>query len=450
VNELPKGWVEMRLDDLLAPEKGAITDGPFGSKLKTEHYTESGPRVIRLQNIGDGVFRDEKAHISEERFDTLRKHEARADDVLVAGLGEVLPRACVVPPTLGPAIVKADCFRLRFRSEINPHFVAAMLNSPSIRRGAHAQISGVGRPRLNLAKVRSICIPIPPPEEQDRIVAAIDEQFSHMDVGINVVDRIQLSLPRLRNSIINSALTGGLVEHSANDVSPKVLLEESVLQNNRYNAKRTNWKPERLHCVDLPLPGWSSALAGEIMSWSSGKGLTRAKHEGGSIPVFGGNGVTGYHSTSLVDFPTIVIGRVGAHCGNVYVTSGESWITDNAIYATHLPVGCNLKFLALAFLAAHLNNRSAGSGQPFVNQKTLDAVNIPLPPRAEQDRIVAVVEKSLSRIDHLEVELNNIRTRSHALTGAILNEAFRGGLTRPSGDEHPVSWSHASTTRTKG
>jgi len=91
------------LGELAANERNAITDGPFGSKLKTDHYTEAGPRVIRLKNIGDAEFVDAKAHISETHFATLQKHRLFAGDILIAGLGENPPRSCLVPESLGPA-----------------------------------------------------------------------------------------------------------------------------------------------------------------------------------------------------------------------------------------------------------------------------------------------------------------------------------------------------------
>jgi type I restriction enzyme, S subunit len=75
------------VQSLAADDSRAITDGPFGSNLKTAHYTDVGPRVIRLQNIGDAVFRDERAHISQEHFSRLRHHEVREGDVVVALLG---------------------------------------------------------------------------------------------------------------------------------------------------------------------------------------------------------------------------------------------------------------------------------------------------------------------------------------------------------------------------
>src|SRR5262245_6005410 len=93
---LPNGWCWATVEMLAMDSLGSITDGPFGSNLKTEHYTESGPRVIRLQNIGDGKFIDEQAHISESHFRKLVKHEVRTGDIVVAMLGETLPRACMI------------------------------------------------------------------------------------------------------------------------------------------------------------------------------------------------------------------------------------------------------------------------------------------------------------------------------------------------------------------
>ena len=93
---LPNDWEWEAIAELAADEVRAITDGPFGSNLKTSHYTDSGPRVIRLQNIGEGEFLDERAHISQAHFDRLRAHEAKPSDVVVASLGDTLPRACLV------------------------------------------------------------------------------------------------------------------------------------------------------------------------------------------------------------------------------------------------------------------------------------------------------------------------------------------------------------------
>lgn len=91
MSNLPPGWTWTTLEELLAIEDRAITDGPFGSKLASRHYTTSGARVIRLQNIGDRIFNDEHAYISLDYFEELRAHEARGGDLVAVSLGDELP-----------------------------------------------------------------------------------------------------------------------------------------------------------------------------------------------------------------------------------------------------------------------------------------------------------------------------------------------------------------------
>ena len=154
--ELPEKWVWTTVGALAAPEKNSITDGPFGSNLKTEHYTTIGPRVIRLQNIGDYRFVDVEAHISNQHFDTLTKHQIRAGDVAIACLGDPVPRACVIPQSVGPAIVKADCVRFKPDPKLaDGHYVCYVLNDDSTRARMSETVHGVGRARLNLQQIKS-------------------------------------------------------------------------------------------------------------------------------------------------------------------------------------------------------------------------------------------------------------------------------------------------------
>ena len=205
---LPDGWAWGTVDQLAAAETNSITDGPFGSNLKTEHYTESGPRVIRLQNIGEGVFVDEQAHIAEAHFARLQKHRVYANDILIAGLGEKLPRCCIVPESLGLAIVKADCIRFKPHKHALSKFLNAALNSESVRQRTKDIVHGVGRPRLNLGEIKSISIPLPPLAEQTRISAEVERRLS---VAEELETAVAANLQRatcLRQSILQKAFTG--------------------------------------------------------------------------------------------------------------------------------------------------------------------------------------------------------------------------------------------------
>jgi type I restriction enzyme S subunit len=207
--ELPGGWVWASVDQLASPEPNSITDGPFGSNLKTEHYQETGPRVIRLQNIKDGEFADEYAHISPAHFVRLRKHAIHAGDLVIASLGDNPPRACIIPSFVGPAIVKADCMRFKPHSALTAAYLNAALNCQPTRQRVKNVLHGIGRPRLSLGEIREIALPIPPETEQHRIVAEIDRRTSLVRETEIQVDANLQRADRLRQSTLARAFTSG-------------------------------------------------------------------------------------------------------------------------------------------------------------------------------------------------------------------------------------------------
>lgn len=210
-DELPDGWIWATVAELAAKEPYSITDGPFGSKLKTEHYTDVGPRVMRLQNIGEGEFRDAKAHISQEHFETLKRHRIYAGDLVIAGLGESLPRACIIPDYVGDAIVKADCIRLKPNSQIaDAKYLLFALNSETIKKLVAKIVHGIGRPRMNQQEIKAIPIPLPPLSEQRRIVAEVERRLSVAQEVESVVAASVARAGRLRQSILKNAFEGKL------------------------------------------------------------------------------------------------------------------------------------------------------------------------------------------------------------------------------------------------
>jgi type I restriction enzyme, S subunit len=223
--ELPDSWVWASVDQC-ALDETAITDGPFGSNLKSEHYQVNGPQVIRLQNIGEGVFVDSRAHISQEHYAHLTKHSVSTGDLVVAMLGEILPRACVVPDGIEPAIVKADCARIRVnRDLLLPTVLNACLNSPSTRERVVGLVKGIGRPRINLRHIRAIPVPLCSQAEQQAIESALVEANESID---NQLAAIELTLKRVsaqRKNILKAAFSGQLVPQDPDDEPAGMLLE---------------------------------------------------------------------------------------------------------------------------------------------------------------------------------------------------------------------------------
>ena len=122
----------------------------------------------------------------------------------------------------------------------------------------------------------------------------------------------------------------------------------------------------------------------------------------GEIPVFGGNGITGYHNESLIEKETVVIGRVGFYCGSVHITPTKAWVTDNAFITTYPEECINREYLVYVLCHMDLGQKSNATAQPVVSGKKIYPMIFPLPPLAEQKRIVAKIEELLPLCERLK------------------------------------------------
>lgn len=160
----PRKWKT----DTLRSASLIFSDGPFGSDLKTDHYTESGVRVIRLQNIGVGELIDEdKAFISGEHFKAISKHKCLPGDVIIGTLGDPNLRACMLPSSIPIALNKADCIQMPVNPEqTTKAFACWLLNLPHTLHLATGMIHGQTRERINMGRLAELEVPLPDIERQ--------------------------------------------------------------------------------------------------------------------------------------------------------------------------------------------------------------------------------------------------------------------------------------------
>ena len=223
LGDVPEHWELAKLSRVTVSR----CDGPFGSGLKSEHYTEGkGIRVVRLQNIRFAEFDDRDiAFIEPEYYRELGDHDVFAGDVLIAGLGDEnnpVGRACVAPPALGPAMVKADCFRFRVdRRKVDAAYVALQLSSTAYGL-AGALASGTTRSRMNLSATATRVVAIPPLIEQISIVSFLSHETAEID---SLITKLETAIERLheyRAALITEAVTGKI------DVRGAVVPEEDA------------------------------------------------------------------------------------------------------------------------------------------------------------------------------------------------------------------------------
>ncbi|EHD83640.1 TPA: restriction endonuclease subunit S [Streptococcus pneumoniae] len=136
----------------------------------------------------------------------------------------------------------------------------------------------------------------------------------------------------------------------------------------------------------------------QCFKFSSGKFLDKHDRVFEGYPAYGGNGIAWKSRKYLIDNPTIIIGRVGAYCGNVRTTHGKVWISDNAIYIKEFKNSdFNLVFLLELMKVIDFSKFADFSGQPKITQKPLENQKYILPPLVLQNEFadfVALVDKS--------------------------------------------------------
>jgi type I restriction enzyme S subunit len=143
---------------------------------------------------------------------------------------------------------------------------------------------------------------------------------------------------------------------------------------------------------------WRETNLDEVLSFYNGK---KRPTESGNIPVYGGNGILSYCNSYNTEGESLIIGRVGAYCGNVFYENKKCWISDNAILAkAKTNVSC--KFMYYILKHTNLNDMHIGSSQPLLTQGILKGLTTTMPRFAEQKAIAA----TLSALDDM-IELNN-------------------------------------------
>lgn len=260
-------------------------------------------------------------------------------------------------------------------------YLAHYLKSKTFVNWISSQTAGAKMPRVSMNTFWEHEIPLPPFAEQKRIAAILDKADS---------------LRRKRQQTIQLA-----------DQFLRALFLDM------FGDPVTNPK------------GWDKKKLSELIKVSSGNGLTASQMDkDGKFPVYGGNGINGYHNDYMFEEPQLVIGRVGVYCGSIHITEPKSWITDNALYVKEYKQEIDIHFLAESLKQANLNQHAGKAAQPLISGSRiypLEFINPPIQKQKEFSRIKknfqGVLEKFINSSFYSEIAFN-----------AISQKAFLGHL----------------------
>jgi type I restriction enzyme S subunit len=484
--DIPTGWTWSEVKEVA----NAVFDGPFGSHLKTEDYTPSGVRVIRLENLGYLSFKGDKTtYISQEKYEALKQHTIYEGDIIVGSFIADGVKAALIPKLGETAIAKADCFCVRYNpAVVDNKYLHYALSTGFISEGYLTIMRGVTRSRINTSQLKQTLIPLAPLPEQRRIVAKLEELFSRLDAGVAAVRRAQALLKRYRQSVLHAAVTGELTRvwreaHPAPAETGSALLarirsERRAQWEAAQVAKRGGqlplndaWKkkyeepaaPDTSELPELPA-GWAWARIGHLADIKGGKRLPAGHDYADEETAYPYLRVTDFeqgtirqsklkylspetaalisrYTISSADVYISIAGSIGV-TGTVPENLSGANLTENAAKMCNIPF-MPVKYIHYFFSSSLGSNQTADSTvsttQPKLALFRIEQIAIPLPPLAEQAEIVAEVERRLTVLDALGQTLADELKRAERLRQSLLHRAFTGCLVPQDATDEPAA-----------
>lgn len=236
---------------------------------------------------------------------------------------------------------------------------------------------------------------------------------------------------QLRELTVQIAAQGGLVPQETGEKTADVLLMEIEQERQRLIRDRIIGKQKPLPDVKdsekkFLLPGgWASARLGQLITMEYGKGLPAKKRNAeGNIPVFGSNGVVGFHNESLIEHPSIIVGRKGSS-GALNISRTPCWPTDVTYYVVPPRAIC-LNFCHILLKSLRLEKLGKGI-KPGLNRNEAYLLVTALPPLQEQKRIVEKVEQIMTFCDQLEAQQKQLAETSQKANRAVLDALADSG-----------------------
>ncbi len=386
---LPEGWIRTDLLNVLNQSKRKFDpknekNQPF---VGLEHI-ESNSRKI----IGKANSKDTKS----------TKNVFSKGDILYGKLRPYLNKVAI-PDFNG--VCSTDILVFQQNDNLVSKYIMLFLSTSQVVRFANRNMTGVQHPRIKYEKLAIYSIPLPPLNEQKRIVTKIESIFTQIDAAQNKLEALASqiksssgSLGMLRSSVLKQAFEGKLVSQDPADEPAEMLLRRL----HKSSEKELIFEKE-----NLP-EGWIKINLEDIVEIWDRKRIpvnsSERKNRTGNIPYYGATGQVGLIDDYIFDEELVLLGEDGAPFfetfkNKAYIVNGKSWVNNHA----HVLKGIS-GLLINKFLCHYLNQVNyhgyvTGTTRLKLNQTAMKTIPVLLSPFNEQKRIVSKIESIFDKID---------------------------------------------------
>ena len=396
---LPNGWEWCNLEDIVCELK-------YGTSEKSLSVGKIA--VLRMGNITNVGTIDYSNLVYSSNNEDIKLYSLEKDDLLFnrTNSSEWVGKTAIYKKEQ-PAIYAGYLIRIR-PILIFSDYLNTVMNSSYYRNWCYnVKTDAVNQSNINAQKLSQLMIPIPPLKEQERIVVEVAKWISLINTIKNSKEDLQTTIKQAKSKILNLAIHGKLVPQDPNDEPAIELL------------KRIN--PDFTPCDNGHYPvGWIETILGELFSHNTGKALNSSNKEG----IFKDYLTTSNVYWNKFDFTAIKqmpfkeseLNKCTVTKGDLLVCEGGDigrsaiWNYDydiciqNHIHRLRPKIDLCVPFYYYTFAYLKENNLIGGKGIGLLglSSNALNKIEMPLPPLAEQQRIVQKIEELFSVLDNIQ------------------------------------------------
>ena len=383
--ELPEGWAWTTVGEICS-KIGS------GSTPKGSNYSKTGIPFFRSQNVyNTSIVLSDIKYISDEVHQSMIGTEVVANDLLLNITGGSLGRCAIVPDNFSKGNVSQHVCILR-SILIRPKYLHTFILSSFFAKSM--KITGSGREGLPKYNLEKMFLPLPPLNEQDKIIGEVDKFFEFVDTLESGEDNLIKQIAKTRSKILDLAIHGKLVPQDPTDEPASELLKrinpkaEITCDNGHYQKLPEGW-------VITPMQTLCALVDGEkqngierinldvkyLRGEREAKVLTSGKYTAANTLLIL---VDGENSGEVFRAP------VDGYQGSTFkqLSIHEEMYTDYVLQVINLH-------------RKMLRENKVGSAIPHLNKKLFKAINVPIPPYEEQKRIVNAINQTFTTLDKI-------------------------------------------------
>jgi type I restriction enzyme S subunit len=398
LGEIPEHWVVKELKYLSVNERYSFVDGPFGSDLKNEEYTDTG---VPLQ---------------------LYKHKVLPNDIVIAKMAEPVARSAKVKPDFKEYVVVADCMKFRPALDtISVNFLVYTMNGGYVKAQAEVRSTGTTRIRIGLTDAKKLKVVVPPLPEQQTIANYLDRKTHLIDTLIENKQKLIDLLKEQRTAIINQSVT----------------IPEG-------------WKPVKLKFLTSKIGSGVTPRGGSEVYQETGVPLLRSQNIYSDRlrldeVAYISQEIHDSMNSSKVQHNDVLLNITGASIGRCYYVTeelGEANVNQHVcIIRPNERIKTIFLFNVLASTIGQFQvlNSQNGTSREGLNFEELGNFIIPLPPKTEQIKVIEFLDRASSKIFTSIDNLNNQMDHLQEYRTALISEVVTGKIdVRDSGEQEVI------------